>query len=168
MLKLVTIGGYGYTEQRFFGALRAAKVDTFVDIRQRRGMRGPTYAFLNSGRLQASLAREGIRYVHAKELAPTASIRSVQKDADRAQDVTKHARTTLAPGFVAAYEREILSKFDARSFSTLVGPSTSIVALFCVEGQPDACHRSVVSKRFASELNIPCENLVPTSASGSD
>ena len=37
---IVTIGVYGFTEVDFFHALRQAGVDTFVDIRGRRGVRG--------------------------------------------------------------------------------------------------------------------------------
>ena len=164
MLKLVTIGGYGYTEERFFEALKAANVDTFVDIRQRRGMRGSKYAFLNSERLQASLSRIGIRYVHAKELAPTTEVRSVQKAADRADDVSKQVRTHLATEFVEAYQQQVLSKFDAKRFTSMVGPNASIIALFCVEGQPQACHRSIVVRKYASELHLPCEDLIASPA----
>ncbi len=47
-MRIVTIGGYGFTEDAFINALKGAGVDAFVDIRQRRGMRGSKYAFLNS------------------------------------------------------------------------------------------------------------------------
>ena len=69
--KIVTIGVYGFDEARFFEALRKVKVDTFCDIRNRRGVRGSTYAFANSLRLQARLAELGIRYLYRKDLAPT-------------------------------------------------------------------------------------------------
>jgi hypothetical protein len=48
---VVTIGGYGFTERSFLAALKRAKVGALVDLRQRRGMRGPTHAFLNRQRL---------------------------------------------------------------------------------------------------------------------
>lgn len=56
---LSTIGGYGFTEKSFIGRLREANVDTLVDVRRRRGMRGAKYAFLNSSYLQAALADAG-------------------------------------------------------------------------------------------------------------
>ena len=43
--KIVTIGVYGFDETGFFRALQDAEVDTFCDIRDRRGVRGATYAF---------------------------------------------------------------------------------------------------------------------------
>ena len=45
--RVVTIGAYGFSADRFFAALREAGVDTFLDIRQRRGVRGAEYAFAN-------------------------------------------------------------------------------------------------------------------------
>ena len=59
-MKLITIGVYGFDEESFFQALLAAGVDVFCDIRQRRGVRGATYAFANSQRLQRRLAELGI------------------------------------------------------------------------------------------------------------
>jgi len=44
-LEFVTIGVYGWDAERFFAALKAAQVDTFCDIRDRRGVRGAEYAF---------------------------------------------------------------------------------------------------------------------------
>ena len=39
-LELLTIGVYGFDPGGFFGALSAAGVDTFCDVRSRRGVRG--------------------------------------------------------------------------------------------------------------------------------
>ena len=61
---IVTIGAIGYTAESFFQALQNANVDTFIDVRRRRAVRGREYAFANSQRLQARLAELGIRYVH--------------------------------------------------------------------------------------------------------
>ena len=36
--KIVTIGAYGYDADRFFAALQGAGVDTFCDVRRRRGV----------------------------------------------------------------------------------------------------------------------------------
>jgi uncharacterized protein (DUF488 family) len=161
MRKLVTIGGYGYTEASFLAALKTANVGTFVDIRQRRGMRGSKYAFLNSERLQAAIARAGIQYLHVKELAPTSAIRGVQKDADRSASVSKHARTRLSDDFVEAYKRDVLATFDSARFDALVGTDTEVVALFCVESRPEACHRSLAAQKLADDRGLLLEHLVP-------
>ena len=69
--RVVTIGAYGFTAESFLAALRDADVDTFLDIRQRRGVRGAEYAFANRGRLTATLDSMGIYYRHELGLAPT-------------------------------------------------------------------------------------------------
>lgn len=161
MQKLVTIGGYGFTETSFLEALKKANVGAFVDIRQRRGMRGSKYAFLNSERLQASMQRAGIRYLHVKELAPTSSVRGVQKDADKDASVSKQTRTRLSDEFVDAYRRDILATFDSARFDTLVGAETAVVALFCVESRPEQCHRSLAAEKIADDRRVTVEHLAP-------
>src|SRR4029077_8064502 len=78
MRRVTTIGVYGWTLERFLEALLAADVELFIDVRQRRGVRGPEYAWANAQRLQAALAGAVIRYSHHKELAPTTELRHVQ------------------------------------------------------------------------------------------
>ena len=81
--KIVTIGVYGFDKDSFFEALCKAQVDTFCDIRSRRGVRGSTCAFANSLRLQTHLAELGIRYLYRKDLAPTQVVRDRQAAADK-------------------------------------------------------------------------------------
>ncbi len=161
MTKFITIGVYGATEGSFFQALQTADVDTFCDIRQRRGVRGAKYAFVNSKRLQAKLAELGIRYLHRKELAPTTAVRQRQKDADKASKTAKRKRTTLGPAFIAAYEEEILTDFDPQSLLDALPPNADVVALFCVEREPAACHRSLVAHKLQNEMGLTVDHIVP-------
>jgi uncharacterized protein (DUF488 family) len=78
MQRLVTIGVYGFTADTFLAALREAGVGLVLDVRQRRGVRGPDYAWANSQRLQAALREAGIGYEHHRELAPTTELRQLQ------------------------------------------------------------------------------------------
>lgn len=160
-IRIVTIGVYGFDEGGFFSALTDAGVDTFCDIRRRRGLRGSTYAFANSRRLQDRLASMGIRYVHFKELAPSQAVRDVQTRDDSQHGVGKRDRTVLGPAFVQAYSAECLQKLSAARFLDAVGPDAHVVALFCVEREPDACHRSLVAERLADELAIQPEHIKP-------
>jgi uncharacterized protein (DUF488 family) len=157
---IVTIGGYGFTEEAFLRALREARVDTFVDVRQRRGMRGARYAFLNSSRLQKMLASAGIRYVHARELAPTPSVRDIQRNEDVAAGTAKRDRTRLSPVFVEKYCSEVLEKLNAEALHRIVD-GAKVVALFCVEGSPTACHRSLAAAHLAQTFRLcsPVEHL---------
>jgi uncharacterized protein (DUF488 family) len=159
--KIVTIGVYGFDEDSFFGSLRKAKVDTFCDIRSRRGVRGATYAFANSLRLQARLAELGIRYIYRKDLAPTKAVRDRQMEADKATKTAKRKRTALGEAFITAYHAECLASFDPHSLLDDLEENTQVVALFCVEKNPEACHRSLVADTLIKELKLEVENILP-------
>lgn len=159
--KIVTIGVYGFDEAGFFLSLQAARVDTFCDIRQRRGVRGATYAFANSQRLQARLAQLDIAYLYRKDLAPTKSVRSRQLEADRVTKTAKRRRTRLGAAFVEAYVTECLSHFQPQSLMDDLEPNARVVALFCVEREPKACHRALVADKLAKELDLEVEHILP-------
>lgn len=160
-MKIVTIGVYGFSEEKFFNTLQEAGVDTFCDIRQRRGVRGATYAFANSQRLQKRLAELGIRYLHRLDLAPTKAIRLRQHEADKAEKVARRQRTTLSQAFIDAYQADILEGFDPQSLLDDLEEDAQMVALFCVEGEPAACHRSLVAEKLQRELGVEVEHLLP-------
>ncbi|MBB3879131.1 DUF488 domain-containing protein [Sphingomonas pseudosanguinis] len=151
-VRIVTIGGYGFTEKSFIEALKEAKVDTFVDIRQRRGMRGPKYAFLNSQKLQKILALENIRYLYDRDLAPTSAVRAAQKSSDQINGVAKQDRDHLSTDFVNRYNSEVLGAYDAEHLLKSLATSKT-VAFFCVEGPPAACHRLLAANYLLSVLD---------------
>ena len=159
--KIVTIGVYGFDEDSFFEALRKVKVDTFCDIRSRRGVRGATYAFANSLRLQTRLAELGIRYLYRKDLAPTKAVRNRQAETDKATKTAKRKRTVLGEAFIMAYHTECLAAFDPHSLLDDLEEDARVVALFCVEKDPEACHRSLVADKLAKELKLEVEDIVP-------
>jgi uncharacterized protein (DUF488 family) len=156
-MKFVTLGVYGFSETVFFDALKQAGVDTFCDIRWRRGVRGKDYAFANRARLEKRLAELGIQYRHFKELAPPPALRQRQADADKAEKTTKRKRTALGEVFIAAYRHEHLSTFDSRKFIEALGREARTVALFCVEREPAACHRSLLAERLQQDLGAQIE-----------
>ncbi len=156
--RVLTIGAYGKSASSFFDALTRAGVDLFCDIRQRRGVRGSEYSFVNSKRLQTKLSELGIAYRHLPELAPSTEIRECQYAADEAQGVSKRARLELGSTFKELYTRNVLDQFDNGAFrSSLRGARR--VAFFCVEGAPGACHRSLVSERLHIEWGVQVEHL---------
>ena len=160
-IKIVTIGVYGFDEAKFFEALCKAEVDTFCDIRSRRGVRGATYAFANSTRLQARLGELGIRYIHRKDLGPTKVVRAKQAAADKATKITKRKRTALGEAFIEAYHTECLAEFEPKSLLDELESDAKVVALFCVETAPEACHRSLVADKLAKTLNLEVEDILP-------
>jgi uncharacterized protein (DUF488 family) len=159
-LSFVTVGVYGFDGESFLRRLRQADVGLLLDLRQRRGVRGPDYAWANSVRLQRMLAAAGIGYRHVKELAPTTELRHLQYREDDRQGVGKRNRVALAPEYAERYTREILDRFDLDAM--LAGlPSASVTALFCVERDPQACHRSLVAGRLRAEPGLPVTDLLP-------
>jgi uncharacterized protein (DUF488 family) len=154
--RVATIGVYGFDIDAFLAALRGADVPRVLDVRQRRGVRGSEYAWANSKRLQAALADAGIEYEHHPELAPTTELRQLQYAEDARQGVGKRSRSKLAPAYVERYTREILDQVDlAALVARLPG------ALMCVERDPEACHRSLVAERLASEHGCAVVDLRP-------
>jgi uncharacterized protein (DUF488 family) len=157
---VATIGVYDWTLEAFLTALRAARVQLVVDVRQRRGVRGREYAWANAQRLQAALAGAGIRYSHHKELAPTTELRHLQYREDDRLGVGKRSRTELAPEYAVRYVREILDEAD---LGQLVAefPDDGAAALLCVERDPEACHRSLVAARLAADYGLSIRHLLP-------
>jgi uncharacterized protein (DUF488 family) len=159
--KIVTIGVYGSDESSFFRALVDAKVDTFCDIRRRRGVRGAQYAYVNSLRLQQKVNEMGMRYLHFLELAPSQKVRDEQKEEDARTHVAKRSREHLTDTFVKAYQSDCLARFDATKFLRELAPDARVVALFCVERTAEACHRSLAAEHLQRELGVPVEHLLP-------
>jgi uncharacterized protein (DUF488 family) len=159
-VKIATIGIYGWTLERFLAALRAADVRVVLDVRQRRGVRGPEYAWANSLRIQTALENARIDYRHHKELAPTTDLRQVQYDDDARQGIGKRSRVELAPDYRRRYLGEILDRVD---LSELVRelPAEGPAALLCVERDPEACHRSLIAERLTAECGVSVINLRP-------
>jgi uncharacterized protein (DUF488 family) len=156
--QIVTIGVYGSSGEGFLAALRAAGVGLLLDVRQRRGVRGAEYAWANSRRLQAALADAGIAYEHRAELAPTTELRRLQYAEDARQGVGKRSRAQLAPAYAERYTREILDGVDLGALVAEL-PQDTATALFCVERDPEACHRSLIAARLAAEHGLPVEHL---------
>lgn len=158
-MKIYTIGVYGSTEQQFFGKLIENKIDTFCDIRQRRGVRGSEYAFVNSNYLQQKLAEMDIKYGHIIELAPTSEIREKQKAVDLMNGERKRDRTQLGQTFIREYRRHIENyDFDAL-VSYLDDIGANHVVFFCVEQYASACHRSIVTEELHKRFNFDVIHL---------
>ena len=59
--------------------------------------------------------------------------------------------------FIAGYREERLSTFDSRKFVELLGTEARTVALFYVEREPAACHRSLLADKLQRDLGAACE-----------
>jgi uncharacterized protein (DUF488 family) len=160
MLRVATIGVYGFTAATFLDALRREDVRLLLDVRQRRGVRGSEYSWANAARLEAALAEAGIEYRHHKELAPTTELRQLQYREDDRLGVGKRSRAELAPAYRERYTREILDRVDLDALVAEL-PREGASALFCVERDPEACHRSLVADRLAAEHGAAVIHIRP-------
>lgn len=163
MPSIATIGVYCHDADSFLAALRDAEVTMLIDVRQRRGVRGPQYAWANSQRLQALLDKAGIAYRHHRELAPTTELRHLQYREDDLNRVGKRNRAVLAPAYAEGYTEEIL---DPAPLDELIDelPDSGRAALFCVEANAVACHRSLIAQRLADEYRFAVVHLDPKEA----
>ena len=160
MRRIATIGVYGFAAGAFLDELTGAGVGLLLDLRQRRGVRGPDYTWANSMRLQCALGAAGVGYQHVKGLAPTTELRQLQYREDDRRGVGKRHRIALAPGYAERYTREILDRFDLGALVAEL-PDDSATALFCVERDPEACHRCLVAERLRAEHGVAVTDLRP-------
>ena len=122
-------------------------------------MRGAQYAWANAGRLEAALREAGIGYQHLPELAPTTAMREAQYEADAEKGEGKRDRTVLSPAYVELYIEQVLDPADLDPLVRFIGRSTP--ALFCVERDAAACHRSLIAARLARDTGARITNLRP-------
>lgn len=135
-------GVYGDTEEMFFEKLLFHNIDIFIDVRQRRGMRGSKYKFVNSLYLQDKLRTLNIEYRYLKALAPTNEIRCIQHKEDDCAGVLKSKRECLSKDFIQLYQDKILKEFNFKELLEDVGNKK--IVFFCVEQKARACHRSLI------------------------
>jgi len=158
--RVCTIGVYEWDLDTFLEALRAADVRVLLDVRQRRGVRGRQYSWANAVRLQRALAIAQIGYRHHRELAPTTELRQLQYADDARRGVGKRSRVELAAAYRERYTREILDRVDLAEIVAQLPPDGA-GALFCVEADPEACHRSIVAGRLSSEHAVLVNHIRP-------
>jgi uncharacterized protein (DUF488 family) len=160
MPRIATIGVYEFDAPRFIQALDDAGVTKVMDIRQRRGVRGPQYAWANARRLQGLLADARIGYEHHPELAPDTELRHLQYREDDRQRVGKRSRVLLAPEYIRQYTEEILDLAPLEPFIRRL-PVHGIGGLMCVEATAQACHRSLVAQRLAERFGFEIVDIEP-------
>ena len=159
-MQFFTIGVYNSSEDEFFTKLTDNKIDTFCDIRQRRGVRGSQYAFVNSNRLQKKLSQLGIKYFHVMDLATPPEIRELQKQADYEKGEAYRKRNKLDESFIKEFKKKVLDKFDFDNFiKDLKNAESNRIVLFCVEQHPEACHRSIVADKIRETYNYKVTHL---------
>jgi uncharacterized protein (DUF488 family) len=158
--EIFTIGVYGTNSADFFEKILSKKIDTFIDVRHRRAVRGSEYSFVNSNRLQEKLKELGINYVHVIDLSPTDELRSIQKNSDKSTHTATRKRDHLDEKFISEYREKVLEKYD---FNELIGNLNDLqskrAVLFCVESDPHACHRSLIAEKLERDYSFNVTHL---------
>lgn len=159
-IQFFTTGVYGSTAEEFKEKLVSNQIDTFIDIRFRRAVRGSRYVFANSNRLQAILKELGINYIYVPELATLPDIIAIQKKADKAEGTKQSERQHLDERFISEYKKRVLDKYDFKVLFDKLEKSVSKKAIiFCVEENPHACHRSLVTDRMQEKYEVNVKHL---------
>ena len=136
MTILATIGYQSATQADVIGRLRAAGVETVIDVRAIAASRRPGFS---KSVLAASLAEAGVDYVHLRALGtPKAG-----RDAARAGRVGE--MRALFAGHLEDPEAQA-QLAQAREIA-----SRTRAAMLCFEARACDCHRAVIAERFAAE-----------------
>jgi uncharacterized protein (DUF488 family) len=143
---IATIGYEKATPDQVFAALRAAGIETLVDIREVPWSRRPGFS---KGALSAKAAEAGIGYVHLKGLGTPAEGREANK-AGRLEDFEAIFRAHMSS---AAAQADLARATELAA--------TTRICLLCLEGDAKRCHRLIVADMLAERLAAPVQHLVP-------
>ena len=160
MPTVATIGVYGFTLERFLDALRAADVRQLLDVRQRRGVRGPQYAWANAARLQAALAEAGHRVPPPQGACADHRAAQLQYREDERLGVGKRSRVVAGARVCRALHARDPRPADLGALVAEL-PAAGAAALFCVEADPEACHRSLIAQRLADRYGMRVARIRP-------
>src|SRR5829696_9591833 len=133
MATVWTIGYERLLPDALVAELQAARVERVIDVRFRPQSRRPG---MSKTRLAALLGEHGIAYEHRRALGTPPDLRHLYRSgrvAEGAARFAEHVEATAA------------AELDALAAELVAGPRT---ALLCLEAEPRACHRSVLTERL--------------------
>ena len=151
--RLYTIGYQGASVEGFIAALKAAGVETLIDVRAVPASRRREFSKRN---LAASLEAAGLTYVHLVGLGNP-----------------KEGRDAAKAGRLDDYRRIYTAHLDTKAAQQSLTHAAEIAAaspscLMCLEADPAFCHRSMAASRLAAEWGFEVEHLVGASAKARD
>lgn len=145
---IFTIGYERATPGGLVATLRAAGVETLIDIRAVARSRRPGFS---KGALSAAAAEAGIDYVHLRGLGTPVEGREANR-AGRYDD------------FEAIFRSHMKSEEAQADLSrAAVLASGARICLLCLEADAAHCHRSIVADMLAERLGLSVAHLSPRS-----
>ena len=138
-MRIFTIGYEGATIAEFVAALQKAGVERVIDVRAIANSRRPGFS---KNLLRAALEEGGIDYVHLRALGTPAEGRAA-------------ARSGNIPELERIYAGQLeLSEAIAEGAKMLDLAAEKPSALLCLEREPGGCHRSLLLKSVAPNVEV--------------
>ena len=138
-MRIFTIGYEGTTMAEFITALKTAGVSQVIDVRAVPNSRRPGFS---KNLLRNSLAEEGIEYVHLRALGTPADGRAAAR-AGRLEDLKR----------IYAGQLE-LPEAMAEAAQMVALASEKPTALLCYEREPAGCHRTLLLRAMAPDVEV--------------
>lgn len=141
---LATIGYESDTLDGLIGRLKAAGVETLVDVRAVAASRRPGFSKTMLG---ASVRAEGIDYVHLRPLGTPKAGR----------EAARAGRTAEMVAIYTAHLAEPEVQLALAQATELAGEKR--IALLCYEHDAACCHRAIVAREICSTLKCEVVDL---------
>ena len=143
-MQLATIGYEHDTQAHVIDKLKAAHVETLIDVR---AVASSRRAGFSKTLLAASLGGAGIAYVHLRDLG-----------------TPKAGRQAARAGRVAEMHRIYHAHLEEPAAQAQLAQAGEIAAerksaLLCYEADPAACHRRIVADLLATKCGFEIEDL---------
>ena len=141
---LATIGYESQTQDAVIARLKAAGVETLVDVR---AIAASRRAGFSKTLLAASLAEAGIDYVHLRQLGTPKPGREAARKGRIAEmtAIFEEHMTEPAAQLELARAKELASEKK--------------IALLCFEADHQGCHRKILADRICEDLGFSVEHL---------
>jgi uncharacterized protein (DUF488 family) len=143
-VNLATIGYENDTQPAMIARLKAAGVKTVVDVR---AIASSRKAGFSKTLLAASLAEQGIDYVHLRDLGTP----KPGRQAARAGHIDEMRR------IFEAHMEEPAAQLALQRAGEIVRESKS--ALLCYEAETCGCHRQIIAQKLSKALGLTIEDL---------
>lgn len=141
---LATIGYESQTQDAVIAKLKAAGVETLVDVR---AVAASRRAGFSKTLLAASLAEAGIDYIHLRQLGTPKPGREAARKGRIAEMTAIFAEHMAEPG----------AQLELAAAKALAGERK--IALLCFEADHKGCHRDILAGLICEDLGCPVEHL---------
>lgn len=141
---LATIGYEAATQDTVIARLKAAGIETLIDVR---AVAASRRAGFSKTLLAASLAEAGIEYVHLRQLGTPKPGR----------DAARKGRIEEMTAIFQEHMAEPAAQLELARAKAMVAERRT--ALLCFEADHAGCHRAVLAERLAAEDGFEVVNL---------